>query len=42
MGLETAKTAREMDNHEEAQALAMISIGEELKKIRKQLEEDDN
>jgi len=41
MGMETAKTAREMNNNEEAQALALIEIGEELKKIRKNMEDSE-
>jgi len=41
MSMDRAETARNMENHEEAQALALIGIGKELKKIREEMEADE-
>jgi len=41
MSLNTALEARMDGNHQEAQALALIEMGRELKKIREAVEEDE-
>lgn len=42
MSLSSALEAQMDGNHQEAQALALMEIGRELKKIRKNMEDDQS